>query len=414
MKSLILFLLLFFSAAPAFAAIPAPDFTPANFNLMTGRLASDINDLGRSLTESNFTPDGQIVPDFIPTEAKVGRFFIAALSHVARAVYANLLPFLNAFIITLFAFWVLMETWQMMKDKNDVWDLSLRITKKIVVITIWLWILNNNPAELFMFLLAPVIVVGSGLSELILGGTARIIGTNLPDTCAAIHAWIGDDASLLIGGGYAADLLCMTTRVAGFFYTAVAAGFGGMAQGLGSSALTFMLGLIFVILFIYNIWKFALTALGVIVDLFFVLLFLPFTAVKECFANAGDTKYNGVFRPLWDELIGLVKGVSFADQAKKFINAIVYFVILSVMAAISIALLAGTNISDQRNFMSVLIIGCIVAYLIGTKTDELVKKFGAAVDGSVGDALGELIKTTTKNITDWGKKAVESLIKKSK
>ena len=149
MRKLILFLLLMFSFAPALAN----DFTRSNFGTMTNMLSADIDDFGKSLRESNFTPDGQLVPNFVPIEAKVGRFFMSALSEVARAVYTGLLPFLNALIIALFAFWIFMESWQMMRGDNDYWSLSTRIVKKGAIIAIWLWILNNNPADIFMLFL---------------------------------------------------------------------------------------------------------------------------------------------------------------------------------------------------------------------------------------------------------------------
>lgn len=412
MKKLLAALFLLFLSAPAVAAdAPGGLSFPVKYGDAAASMAVDMDNFGASLRQ-NFKPSGQLIADFIPIEARVGRFFMSALSDVARALYAAFIPFLNMLIIALFAFWIFMESWQMIKTAGDYWDLAMRIVKRAVVIVIWMWILNNDPAELFMWLMAPVISLGSGMSELILSGTTKIIGTNLPDYCQAIHAWMAGENSLMIGSQYAADLLCMPTRVAGFFYTAVATGFEWMKQGLGRNGLTFMMGLIFVLLFIYNIWKFALAALGVVADLFFVLLFLPFTAVNESFKGGKDTKYDGIFKPVWDALINFVDGknISLDSQFKKFINAVIYFIVLSVVAAICIALLAGVNPMHGGDFISILIIGCLVAYLMG-KVDDLAKGLTGAgekeVFGDVGDDVGNLVKSIGQQVASWGKNATK-------
>jgi hypothetical protein len=400
----ILFLL--FSPFAAMADYFSAD--SGNYGKMTDGLSVDIGNFGASLRQ-NFDPRGQLISDFIPIEAKVGRFFISALSDVARALYAAFIPFLNMLVAALFAFWIMMESWQMMKSDSDYWGLALRIVKKCVVIVIWLWILNNDPAELFMWLMAPLISLGSGMSDLILNGTARIIGTNLPDTCAAIHSWMADENSLLIGGEYAADLLCLPTRLAGFLYTTVATGFEWMKQGLGQNGLIFIMGVVFVLLFIYNIWKFALAALGIVVDLFFVILFLPFTFVCECFKEK-DMKYDGIFAPIFNQLVGFVKDANLDKQFKKFVNVIIYFILLSIVSAICIVLLAGVSPSVEGDFMSILIIGCLVAYLMNL-TDKLMESIAEKIDGSTGDNIERVVTTVGKNVIEWGKNAAKIIAK---
>jgi hypothetical protein len=405
MRRLPLILILLFSFAPA----RADDlFNPsrASYESMTGKMSGDINDFGRSLRE-DFKPGGQMVDDFVPVEAKVGGFLISALSSVVRAVYRALVPFLNIFMIALFAFWILMESWQMMKKDQDYWDLAIRIVKKGAALVIWLWLANHDPAEIFMWLASPIITVGNGMADLIFSGTADIVGAKLPDTCAAIHKWMDANDNLLIAGPAAADLLCMPVRAAGLFYTNVAMGLGWMAQGLGFSGLTFLMGLVFVLLFIYNIWKFALSALSVIVDLFFVLLFMPFTAIKECFSEK-DMKYDGYFAPLFKELVGFVKGAGLAEQAMKFVYAMIYFIVLAIVSAISVVLMSGA----RGDFMSILISGCITVYLMG-QTDALAEKLGGKIDHEFEKQVKEVAGGIGKQVADWGKKAAK-ILKKGK
>ncbi|MDR3208876.1 MAG: hypothetical protein LBT45_03440 [Rickettsiales bacterium] len=405
MKRLLLVLILFFP----FARIAAADdevfkISEDAYKSMTERMSGHIDKFGASIRD-NFGTDGQLVADFVPVEARVGGFFISALSSVARAVYKIFVPFLNALVLALFAFWIFMESWQMMKGDNNYWNLAERVVKKGALIVVWLWILNNDPAELFMWLMSPIITVGNGMADLIFSGTAKIVGAKLPDTCAAIHDWLDAGSSLLIPGPEAADLLCMPVRAAGFFYTNVAAGLGWMAQGLGRNGLMFLMGLVFVLLFMYNIWKFAISALGVVVDLFFVLMFLPFTAVKECFANK-DMKYNGIFAPVFNEFVGFVKDAGIAEQAMKFVRAMIYFVVLSLVSAICMVLMSGA----EGDFMSILICGCITAYLLG-KTGALAEKLGGKIDDEIGSQIAGVVQGVGKNVLKWGENAAKIIAK---
>jgi hypothetical protein len=401
---LVLILLFLFAPARADDGLFSP--SRSSYESMTGRMSADINDFGKSLRE-DFRPDGQLVPNFVPIEARVGGFLISALSSVVRAVYRAFIPFLNIFMIVLFAFWILAESWQMIKKDEDYWDLAIRIVKKGAALVIWLWLANHDPAEIFMWLMAPVITIGNGMADLIFSGTADIVGAKLPDTCAAIHGWMDANDNLLIAGPAAADQLCIPVRAAGLFYTNVAAGLGWMAQGLGKSGLTFLMGLVFVILFICNIWRFAISALNVVVDLFFVLLFMPFTAIKECF-SAKDMKYDGVFAPIFKEFVGFVKGAGLADQAMRFVNAMIYFIVLAIVSAISVVLMSGA----KGDFMSILISGCITVYLLG-QTDALAEKLGGKAEGDAGSKIKDAAVGMGSQIAKWGENAVK-ILKKGK
>jgi len=310
----------------------------------------------------------------------------------------------------------MMESWQMMKTDNDYWDLALRIVKKTAFIAAWLWILNNDPIELFMWLMAPMITLARMMSDLILDTTAKFVNSDLylPDTCRAIHSFVNASAAedtLVIRNAEAADLLCMPTRAAAFFYTVVAAGFRWVVYGLGHSGSTFLIGLILTGVFLYNIWKLALESLGAIVDLFLVLLFLPFTAVQECFGDRGDKKamkYDGIFRPVWDEFVGFVKDAKLSAQIKKFTDATIYFIILAVMSAISIALLSGVDLNPrgEPEAMVVLIVGCLVWHMMGQA--GVISKGITGVDaknvvGEVGNDIWKISRRMGKTVFEWGR-----------
>jgi len=173
----------------------------------------------------------------------------------------------------------------------------------------------------------------------------------------------------------------------------------------------FLLGLIFVFVFIYNIWKFALTALGVITDLFLVLLFMPFTIVSECFPEK-DTKYSGVFKPIWDNLAGIVKRVALKDQIQKFVSAMIYFIVLSIVSTICVILLSDSNLfvyrsagSGNLDAITILIIGCLVAYLMN-RSEEIAKKMEATIDSSAGETIGTMIVNAGKGLYNRGKQIV--------
>ena len=372
----------------------------------------DLNRLVGKSFDGLVNADGSLAEGAIPIEAKVGKFFMAALSEVSRAIYGRLGSFLNALIICLFIFWVFMETWWMLKTKQEYRDLAERIIRRGVWIAVLTWVMNHDPATTFMRLAGPMIRVGVMMSKLIMDGTVRILGISLPDTCGAIREWLRNDTSMIISGVEAADLLCIPTRAAAYFYTFVWTGLQWMMEGLFTPK--FILGLIFVLVFIYNIWKFALTALGVITDLFFVLLFLPFTIVSECFPEK-DTKYDGVFKPIWTNLAGIVRRVSLKDQFQKFIGAVIYFIVLSIVSTICVILISDTNQFVYRaagtvnvDAITILIIGCLVAYLMN-RSGEISKKIDATIDASVGENFGTMLVNAGKGVYNFGKRIVGTI-----
>ncbi|MGI5845644.1 MAG: hypothetical protein ACOX7D_00450 [Alphaproteobacteria bacterium] len=367
--------------------------TENNKQLVINNIYSDI--------DTFYTP---IVDNYVPVEARVGKSLIGALKIIGDVLQRSLFNFIQIFLLVLFAFWLMFEAYNLIKSNGDVKKTAMEIVKKTILVLIWIWVLNNDPGKIFMTIFGPIISAGSYASDLILNSIAGAAGTSLPDTCDAIRNFISDDR-------YTADLICMPTRLSGFFYTCISAGFKWMAAGIGRSALTFIAGAVFVVIFAINIWKFALLALGVIVDLFLAIILLPFTAIKECFGQG--TSLQGVAGSIFTAFAGLFKSVSLNDQIQRFIRAIIYFIVLSIMAAIGAALLGGVVSADlsaatpsvqSDSFMSVLIVGCLVAYLV-SKSAKIAEDLGGKIDDSFGKKVQNDIKNlwdkTKKQVTDW-------------
>mgnify|MGYP000077970950 FL=1 len=214
---------------------------------------------------------------------------------------------------------------------------------------------------------------------------------------------------MTIDANAAADMLCVPTRLSGFFYTAVVAGFKWMLAGIGHSMFTFVVGLTFVVLFVYLGFKFAFMALGVIADLFLAVFMLPFTAVVE---TVGKTSYKGIAGTIYNGFLGLFKVESLQSQIMRFINAAIYFVSLSIVIAVCGALLAGAVDADlathvpsinNSNFFVTLLTAMLVAYL-ANRADEIAKKIGGSIDASMGDKIKQDGKKLLNNVTDTATK----------
>ena len=352
-----------------------------------------------------------IVGKYVPIEARVAKSLINALDRVGASLQRSLFDFVQIMLVVLFAFWLMFEAYNLIQAKGDVKKTIMEILKKIVMVLIWVWVLGNDPGQIFMTIFGPIINAGSYASDLILNSIVGAAGTSLPDTCGAIRDFVGGDRHI-------ADLICMPTRLSGFFYTCVSAGFKWMLAGIGTSALTFVAGAVFVVIFAINIWKFALLALSVITDLFLAIILLPFTAIQECFGKG--TSLQGTPGKIFTAFAGLFKGASLNSQIMRFIQAVIYFIVLSIMAAIGAALLGGVVSTDlasktptvqSDSFMSVLIVGSLVAYMV-SQAAKWAENIGGKVDDSFGKQVqGDLQKlwgSTKKQITDWRKIYKES------
>lgn len=398
---------------------------------------AEIGDHGNWLTESNielFKKDitndmtyfqsgfqkNQLVEDYVPIEAKVGLAFMNALSMVGDIIDNSLIRFVIIFIIVAYIFWVMFEAYNMMTKGSSAMDLTVNLVKKAAVITIWLIILEQGPAQIFMWVMGPIIQVGTYLSDLILNTVANVAGAEIPDTCAAIREYAAahTSANMLIDANAAADMLCVPTRLSGFFYTAVAAGWQWTIAGIGRSAFTTIVGIIFIFVFVKAIWKFALMALGVIMDLFLAVLLLPFTAIAE---TIGKTSYKGIAGDIFNGFLGIFKPQSLSSQIQKFVNAAIYFVSLSIVIAVCAALLSGAVTSnlaaeiptlENTNFVITLLTALLVSYL-ANRADEIAKNLGGSIDASFGTDFGNQIKKLWNNASGYGKKVI-GIIRKPK
>jgi hypothetical protein len=409
---------LLFCAHGAHAATNLPNLAPPNIGdfgmwATANNQQMLINNLNNSFNafQAPFQANAAnaLIGKYVPIEAKVGRALIGALSMIGDVLDRSLFGFIKILITVLFAFWIMLESYNLIKtggDPKGAKEVGLDIAKKGLLVTVWFIILSNNPAQLFMWVFGPIISLGTEISDLILNSvTTAVGGTPLPDTCDAIRGYMADNPvpGNIINSTQAADLLCVPTRLSGFFYTCIAAGFRWMGEGFGDSAMTFFIGLAFVVIFVYNTWKFALQALGIIASLFFAVLFLPFTAVIETFG--GGTSYKGPFGKLFEMFAGMFGKAKLNAQIMTFVNAVIYFIVLSVMAAIGMALLGEVADIDLESvtpsmtsdsFMTVLIVGCLVAYL-ANQAEKIAKDLGATVDSAFGKKVGDDIKGLWKS-----------------
>lgn len=385
--------------------------TPHNQELIIGAMRNDVSFISDQVQK-------QLVADYVPIEAKVGRAFIGAMSMIGQILDRSLVRFATIFIIIVFVFWVMLEAYQMMRATQKSRALIEEIIKKAVLITVWIWIIEQGAAQLFMWIMGPTVSIGTYLSDLILNSVANASGASLPDTCAAIHQYVAQTHTnnAIIDSTAAADLLCVPTRLSGFFYTAVAAGWQWMLAGIGSSAFTFLAGLVFVIIFIYNIYKFALMALGAIADMFIGVMLMPFTAIAETIGKNKMT-YDGYAGKIFNEFLKIFETETLEKQIARFLNAIIYFVSLSIVVAVCAAILSGVvdaNLAatiptlENDGFMITLIVGCLVAYL-ASQAGKIAESFGGKIDDSFGKQVGNDIKQIWKNsskaVKDWRKAA---------
>ena len=383
--------------------------TPDNIDLFKTDITHDME---------QFQPE-PIVSDYVPFEAKIGLAMMNGFSIVADVLDSSLVRFAIIFMIIAYIFWSIFEAYNMMKNGSSAMDFGVNLVKKGGVILIWIIILNFGPAQVFMWIMGPIISVGTYMSNLILNAIAGAIGTELPDTCAAIRDYAAANTSgnMLIDANAAADILCVPTRLSGFFTTAVVAGWKWMIAGIGTSAFTVLVGATFIVIFLYTGFKFLLMGLGVIMDLFLSVLMLPFTAIAETIKS---TSYKGIAGDIFNGFLGLFKPETLSRQIQRFIDAAIYFVSLSIVIAVCAALLSGTvdaNLASEvptlenSGFVPTLLTGCLVAYL-ANRADKIATDIGGKIDDSFGKKFGEDVKKLGKNTYGFGKKVVDIIRKK--
>lgn len=368
----------------------------------------------------------QITRDYVPVEARVGIAMMNGLNQLAKILDTSFVRFMIIFTIIMYMFWITLEAYNMMSGDQNAQKLVKELVIKSIILIIWISVLEIGPSKLFLYIVSPIISLGVYVADFILNAITTTAGITIPDTCAAIHQYAATTvpADMIIDANAAADVLCLPTRLSGFFVTGISAGWKWMIAGIGHSIFTFVMGAIFVCLFAWNTWKFALMALSVIMNLFMVVLLLPFTAFAE---TVPQTSYNGIVGNIFNSFIGLFNAKSFKleTQINKFINAAIYFVILSIIIAICAALLSGvidadtaSNIPTLQNdgFIPLLLSGALVTWL-ANKADETARKISGKIkndefDGGTGKKFTEDIKTIIKDTygsaKSWAKAYGES------
>ncbi|MBP5708039.1 MAG: hypothetical protein J6W79_03520 [Alphaproteobacteria bacterium] len=372
-----------------------------------------VNNLSHDLTEFPAEYEKQIVRDYVPIEARVGIAMMNGLNNIAKILDTSLVRFMIIFMIVMYAFWIMLEAYNMMTTDSNVKKLTETIVKKSVILIIWIAVLGIGPAKLFMFVMGPIISVGTYIADFILNAITMTAGITIPDTCGAIHEYATTTVptDMIVDANTAADMLCVPTRLSGFFATAIVLGWKWMVAGIGHSIFTFVIGAVMVFLFAWNAWKFTLMAMSVIMNLFLAVLLLPFTAFAE---TIPQTTYKGIAGNIFNSFIKLFNGgpVKLDAQINKFINAAIYFVSLSIVIAICAALLSGVidvNTATQipslkdNGFITLLLTGALVGYL-ANGADKIAKDIGGSIpDGETGKQFTEDIKAIIKNTRDTAK-----------
>lgn len=357
-------------------------------------LASFIKNAKDDLAAFQGNGANPLVKDYVPIEAKVGIAFIKALSWVSGVLDSSLVRFTIIFIILVYIFWIMFEAYQIIIAGKGTRDRIESIVRRGLVLAMWIIILNAGVAQVFMWIMGPILSLGTYLSDLILNSVTYISGASLPDTCRAIHTYVDTTISgdLLVDKNTIADIICVPTRFSGLFHTAVMAGWKWIIAGIGRSSFSIMIGIIFIYVFISSAFKFAFIAFGVIIDLFLALMTLPFTAIAETIKG---TEYKGIAGQIFNKFLTLFNAESLKSQLLRFIRAVIYFISLSIVISLCGALLSGTITSDlsaqiptieNNGFMVPLLTGCLVAYLAG-QAPKLAEQIGGAITYNSGDEL---------------------------
>lgn len=377
-----------------------------------------VNNARQDLQEFVSQSEQTYVKTGVPVEAKLGIVFIRALTHVTHVLDNSLIRFVNIFLIVAFVFWMMFESYKLITDgKAKAMTTVEDMVKKALTVAIWLVVLEYGLSGLFASIMGPIMAFGSYISNTILDGVSAVGGFTLSDSCAAIrdYAMANMSDTSILDAKTAADIMCVPTRMSGFYYGAIKFGWHLVGVGIGSSVFTFIVGLALVYLFVLAAFKFAFVAFGVIADLFLVIILLPFTAIAE---TVNKTSYKGIAGNIYNGFLGIFKTSSLSSQIKKFIDAAIYFVSLSIVVAIGGALIGGAvKLNSQTNTISVidgnvmalLLTGALVAY-IASHADEIAKSIGGGIDSALG---GELSKDVKKLYND-SKKHVTDFIKSLK
>jgi hypothetical protein len=362
--------------------------------------------------------------DYIPIEAKVGISFVNALARVAEILDNSLVRFTIIFIALAYGFWLFFEAYTIISGKNKTEEKIKDMVKQGIKVGIWIAILAFNPIDIFMMVIEPILYVGTYISDTILNAITQFVSPDkplYPDTCGAIHeyakAHIEYDPNNPANGvqfppSFAANLMCLPTRISGFCYAGIKIGRDWISHGFGNSVFAVFCGLGFVIGFLYLAWKFAFIAFGVIADLFLAIIMLPFTAIAETTAK---TTYKGIAGDIFNGFLKLFSAESLQAQLARFVGAAWHFITMSVIISICIALLSdivdfdGTTMLpkfEDNNVWKVMLISALTWWL-AKKSSDLANEFGGKISYEIGTGIKDDIKGL------WGdtKKGAKTVVK---
>lgn len=376
--------------------------TSENISKITDNASSDMNKF-----QSGFQSQIRDT-DFVPLEAKLGLSFMRALSSIDYVLQNSLVRFVIIFLFIMYAFWIALESYKMIREGSDYKTVLYDIFKKGFIIAIWVTVLNYGPAKIFTMLIEPVLALGTTFSDFILNSVANMYNQDFPDTCSAIQNYVtenaatgianGNTAELLVSPKTAANIMCLPAQISVFFYHGIGAAWKWMINGIGHSGTQIVMGAICIVIFIKCVLKYAFMTLGIVASLFLTLLMLPFTALAEAMPETSEKNYAG---QIFSGFLKLFNTKKLSAVISVFINAAIYFISLAIIIAICAVLLANIiPISHTPEYsagggMAAILCGCLILYL-ANKTEELAKQLG----GSIDNTFGKKLQDDTKKL--WG------------
>ncbi len=379
------------------------------------------NKLSNNLEQVKANVDSTIHSStFVPIEARIGLMLMKALSAIAYLLQASLVEFIVIFLLAMYAFWIGLESYKIMRESGNVKDFIYTIIKQGFIIVIWVLVLEYGPNKIFSDIVEPILAFGRYFSEGILTTVAGTYNTTMSTNCDAIHTYINQnqslsfitngsqDVALLLNPAASANIMCLPAQMSSFFYNAISTSLGWIVKGFASSLSLLLIGCISVYIFIKCIFKYAFMTIGIVADLFLTLLMLPFTALAESMPKPSDKENKNYAILIFNGLLKVFNTKKLSAVIIVFINAAMYFISLSIIIAICSALMYfQTQTSEAQTAISTILTGALILYL-ADKTDEWAEKLGGKLDNTLGKKLEGDAKTL------WGdaKGAVSSIYKK--
>lgn len=354
--------------------------------------------------------------DFVPLEVKIGLSFMKALSSIDYVLQISLVRFTIIFLFIMYAFWVGLEAYKMIRESNDYKTVIYDIFKKGITIAIWVMVLNYGPAKIFTILISPILSLGTYISDFILSSIAETYNVTFPDTCATISQYVNSNATdkLLVDSQTAANIMCLPARLSVYFYHAIGLSLNWIVGGFGHSATAVAMGIVSLYIFIKCILKYAFMTLGIVADLFLTLLMLPFTALAE---SMPTTKENNYAAQIFTGFLNVFNTKKLSEVISTFINTAIYFVSLAIVIGVAAVLLSYVVKTDSTSTYVVgsamvnILCGALVLHILG-KADELAKSIGGSIDNSFGKKLENDTKTMWGNTKKFAGKLIKAWISK--